>query len=386
MERGHPLSRTAALGLGVFAVVGGCGDWRPVRTNPLPTQLAMLVEDTDGASLSLVMDLRRNTRNQLDVRVSEGNRLFDGRHLWDLQVHSAAEGYTVALKDLLKGDGALAPPRDRPRDLPFTSTSSPKLLSMDRDSAWFETSTGIVECALQRGGCKPAGAPPPSELEHPGPNAGFLVVLDPSGNLRLTLPLDEVPGGQVILSNISRIIGTHWVHEGFLQRDPVLDRMFRGRGSIVAEPREVTRDGRLVEWIDAEPLVVDSPWQLELGANHWSGPRDASFSVTAARGGSGVCFAGRVRDDALGPQDELVLRVAEQDLRIPLTEAAAGTRVVVGPDWYGVHFEACLPEVSLTDRQPPFWASLHDVDGSDEPTVLSTAPVDDTRVTGTIEL
>lgn len=386
MERGHPLRPRIGLALGVFALVGGCGDWRPVRTNPLPTQLAMLVEDGNGALLSLVMDLRRNTRNQLDVRVSEGTRLFDGRHLWDLQVHPAAEGYAVSLKDLLKGDSALSPGRDKPRDLPFTSTSSPRLLSMDRDSVWFETSTGVVECALQRGGCKPAGSPPPSELEHPGPNAGFLVALDPQGNLRLTLPLDEVAGGQVILSNISRIVGTHWVHEGFLQRDPVLDRMFRGRGSIVAEPREITPDGRLAEWLDAEPLVVDSPWQLELGANHWAGPRDASFSVTAARGGSGVCFAGRVRDDQLGAEDHLDLRVAEHDLRIPLTGAEPGTRVVVGPDWYGVHFEACLAEVPLTDRQAPFWASLHDVDGADDPTVLSTAPVDDTRVTGTIEL
>jgi hypothetical protein len=343
------------------------------------------VEDTSGRPLSLVMDLRRNTRNQLDVRVSEGTRLFDGRHLWDLEVHTRPdETYAVRLKDLQKGDSAVD--RDPGRDLPLSSASAPTVLSINRQEVWFSTSGGVVHCALMRPMCEGVDKAPSAPLDHPGPGPGFHVTLDEQHHLRLTLPLDPDTSGQVILTNVARVVGAHWVHEGFLQRDAVLDRMYRGRGSIVARSHAVVPDGALADWHDAEPLVVDSPWQIEEGANQWSGPRDASFSVTAARTGDAVCFAGRVRDDDIEATDTMELRVDHEVVRLGLAEAAQEGRVVVGRDWFGVRFEACLPVAAPSAGPLPFWASFRDVDGSDDTTVLSSAPVDDETVTGTIEL
>ena len=88
---GRDQLRGSLLAAGALLMGAGCQGWHVQRDAILPTQLALLVEDRGGHPLSIVMDLRRNTRDQLDVRVSEGERLFDGRHLWDIVVHKDDE-------------------------------------------------------------------------------------------------------------------------------------------------------------------------------------------------------------------------------------------------------------------------------------------------------
>lgn len=348
---------------------GGCEAWQARRDFILPTQLSLLVEDAEGRPLSVVLDLRRNTRNQLDVRVSEGWRLFDGKHLWHLETRPSGAGYSVHLSDELG--------REQERTLPVTSTSEPRILALDRMEVWLQASDGMVHCSLRENQCERAAESGKSPLDHVGPGRGFHVELGPTGDLVLILPLDgEGQPGQTILTDVKRVVGAHWVHEGFLERDPVLDRTFRGRASLVAVPRAVTLDGDLGEWLSAEPLVVESPWQIETGADHWQGPLDASFSVTASRTEDGVCFAGRVRDDDITPADQVRLSVGDVTLDLPLHPSASqGTSAQVRHEAFGTRFEACARAELTRAGRLPFAAALTDVDDQQPETVLASAPV-----------
>jgi hypothetical protein len=366
------------IGLGLLVVLSGCDIAHARRENILPTELSLLVEDNAGRPLSLVMNLKRNTRSQLDVRVSEGMRLFDGRHLWELRTHQAGQGWTVELDDILEPS--------QPRDLPLMSTSAPEIVTIDRMEVWLRTSGGLVHCALQRPMCEAATTSAHTQLAEEGPRAGFRLWLTPEGDLRLSLPLDPDQDGQTILNNVHRVIGTHWVHEGFLERDAVLDRTFRGRASLVAMPRDVLVDGDLREWTEAEPLVVDAPWQIQSGADAWAGPKDASFSVTASRTPERVCFAGRVRDDDVMAGDSLAIRFGATELEVPLGAAGPLDGGFIGRDWFGSHFEVCSPDGARGTGQLPFVAALTDVDGSDGATVMSSAPIDEPDASGTIRV
>ena len=51
----------------------------------LPVQLSLLLERSDGTTESMLIELGRNLRDQLDLRYSEGWRLYDGRHIWEWQ-------------------------------------------------------------------------------------------------------------------------------------------------------------------------------------------------------------------------------------------------------------------------------------------------------------
>lgn len=359
------------------ALLGGCESLEVHRDAILPTQLSLLVEDDAGQPLSVVMDLRRNTRNQLDVRVSEGLRLFDGRRLWALESVPAGEGFHVRLTEELG--------RVKTRDLPVESATRPEVVSFDRMEVWLSTSGGLVHCALEEPRCERADEPARSPLDHMGPGRGFHVELTPTGDLRLSLPLDPDDQGQTILTNVKRVIGAHWVHEGFLERDPILDRTFRGRASLVAVPRAVALDGNLGEWGSAEPLVVDSPWQLFAGAPDWSGPLDASFSVTASRTADGVCFAGRIRDDHFVEGDRMMLHAGDATVDLPLATSMTEPGRVVVAEWFGRRVEVCVPEHLSETGRMPFFASLTDVDPTQADTVLASAPVDDPSAAGSLK-
>lgn len=373
---GRHLLNGSLLAAGALFLGAGCQGWRVQRDAILPTQLALLVQDRSGHPLSIVMDLRRNTRDQLDVRVSEGQRLFDGQHLWDIGLHREDAGYRVRLSDLIS---------DQTRDLPLLSSTPPELVSFDRMNVWLRTSAGLVHCALTREMCEASAEAGHSALDHMGPGRGFKLVLEPDGDMRLTLPLDPDDAGQIILQNVDRVIGAHWIHEGFMKRDPTLDRVFRGRASLGAILHEVAVDGQLGEWSTAQPLVVDSPWQIESGADNWDGPGDASFSVTAAYSTGLVCFAGRVRDDHVGAGDEMTLQVGELRLSVPLDGRAVTPGVgVVSNDWYGRRFEACMPVTLPASGTLPFFAALCDADGEAGQTVLASSPEGEPDIFGTI--
>jgi hypothetical protein len=232
----------------------------------------------------------------------------------------------------------------------------------------------VAECELDRPVCAPA-ALPTLPLDHPGPGAGFQLALD-AGELRLRVPFAPAPG-VIILDGVARIVGVHWVHETWLEQDPLLDRTYRGWGMVRAVNRDVALDGDLSEWADAAPLVVEAPWQVESGAEQWSGPRDGGFSVAAALvpGFDVVCFAGRVRDDDWTTGDSLAFHLGTHSLSVPLlTRATPEARV--GDGWFSRAYEVCMRDVALTGELP-FSAGFHDHDGSEgagQDTVIASSP------------
>lgn len=350
------------MGLLGLALVG-CADLRPPDDSVLPTQLSILVEENDGELISAVVDLRRNTRYQIDVRVSSGLRLFDGRRLWELAPVARGSTWNLQVRDLL---GTAA------HDLPLGAPLRPDVLAVNREFVWARKADRVFRCALDRPYCVAAPEAERPPLDHAGPGAGFHVRLD-GGRIFLVLPQDGNDVGEPILEDVLRIVGVHWVHEGFLQRNTVLDRTFRGRATLVTTPRSIVADGDLREWGESQPLVVDSPWQIDEGAEHWRGPRDASFSLSAAADGDRTCFAGRVRDDHPVPGDRLALRIGDHELVVPLDATPLPEGVHVTPEWFGARFEAC------TDLRPPlgaglpFAAVLTDGDPDEKPTLLATA-------------
>lgn len=353
--------------LTALALLEGCVDFRPPDDSILPTQLSLLVEEESGAMLSAVVDLRRNTRHQIDVRVSSGLRLFDGRRLWELDPVQRDGHWNLRVRDLLGRTE---------HDLPLDAGEPPAVLAMNRDHVWVRRADETIRCVIDRPSCGPTAEAERPPLDHAGPGAGFHLRLL-GDEVLLVLPQDSDEEGEPILEGIRRIVGVHWVHEGFIERDPILDRTFRGRATLVANPRPVVLDGELDEWVDAQPLVVDSAWQIEDGAPSWEGPRDGSFSVTASTSAGGVCFAGRVRDDRAEHGDALEIVLGEHRLTVPLD----GTRpeapeLRIGAESFGFHFEACLPARLVGRARVPFAAVLNDADGAGAaPTVLATSPL-----------
>lgn len=362
-------SIAGALALAAFA---GCAPLVNVGDSILPTQLSLLVELTDGTPLSVVVDLRRNTRHQLDVRVSRGMRFFDGRRLWEIAPARTGDSWKLRLTELLG---------DTPRDLPLNFPTPPEVLAIDRNDIWVGIGDRVFHCGLARWACAPATDTGRRPMEHVGPKHGFRVA--PVGtDLRLTLPMDPTGEGEPILGDVRRIIGLHWVHERFLERNPVLDRLFRGRAALVVRPLPVAPDANLEEWGATEPLVVESAWQIDAGAPNWHGPRDASFSIAAVVNGGEVCFGGRVRDDDSVVGDALTVQAGTVTIEIPLTTSGDS----VARDWFGTRFEACR-RLPLDGGVPvDFVASLTDVDDEERVTVLASAPLVPGEPPGTLRL
>lgn len=339
----------------------------------LPTQLAVVAE-RDGAAgvepVSLVLDLRRNSRDQLDVRIAPGLRLWDGRHLWEVKASLDARGHGLRVSDLKAGRGG---------DIPLFGAEPLLVVGVTRRSAWVQLpNRAIFECELSRSECAESPVDP-LPMSHPGPGSGFALVLE-DGELKLRLPFGS--SDAILLDHVRRLVGVHWVHETWLDHDPLLDRTYRGRGTLTAVSRQVTPDGDLRDWSDAEPMVVDAPWQVEAGAEGWSGPRDASFSIAVAHSdGKGplLCFAGRVRDDEWTPSDVLVFRVGGETTRVPLGLASGGDLgASVRAGWFSRSYELCPGVLFAASGQlpagdVPFSASFEDHD-DDSSSVISSAP------------
>ncbi len=361
----------------VLSLLLGCARSVAPSQALLPTQLAIVAEQQGAApdaipsAVSVVLDLRRNSRDQLDVRVSNGVRLWDGRHMWEVTETEDALGHGLHVQDRQAQRGG---------DIPLHAADPLHVIGMTRRDVWVELANRqVFRCALDRPNCE-AAAMDALPLDHPGPGAGFELSLQ-DGALKLKLPFTEGEPA-TLLEHVTRLIGVHWVHEGWLPQDPMLDQAYRGRAQIVAQARDVAADGDLGDWSDAEPLVVDAPWQVEAGADHWGGASDASFSIAAARqkhsgasrgGASGeACFAGRVRDDAWTADDVVVLRIGDAELRaVPLPDSA-----------FSRTFEVCA---EVPAGELPFVAAYvdHDADGT---TTLSSAPLNDGKTEGRIRV
>jgi len=327
----------------------------------LPSELSVLAEQRDGTPLSLLLGLRRNSRDQLDVRIAEGAQVYDGRRVWSVEVGEA--GFSVA--DRVSGERVV-----------FDAGAAPRLLAVFQRSVWLETAAGLRVCGMKEGRCGP-GVAPELPLNHPGPGNGFRVALE-NGTLRLFLPQEGATEGVPLATGLERLLGVYWVRGGTGEADTVVHRTFRGRARVHALARSVTPDGDLTDWPGAAPLVVDAPWQLQSGADGWDGPRDGSFSVAATWTSDRLCVAGRVRDDTPGPEDTLTVRIDASAVSLPLLGGAptAGPwEAVMRPSWRGGSYEACLPaSAARSSDELPFAVVFWDADTGEPTTVLASAP------------
>jgi hypothetical protein len=322
----------------------------------------VVFEEPDGKLTSVLLDLRPNLRDQLDVRVASGAYAWEGGRVWEL---SAPGESGVRATDLVA-------------DTVTTLALAPDaaLLAVERGHAWYRSHGRTVDCEVATGRCVPTTEIPDLPTTFDGPGPGFRLLLDGDA-LRLALPQDEA--GTTVYSPVSRLVGVAWVRGGGVASERVLNRTFRGFARIDAEHASgVVVDADLAEWSDAAPFVVEDPWQFQYGADAWGGPRDASFSVAAAWTDERLCFAGRVRDDVVAPGDILELQAADRSVRIPLDAddgivESGRTSFAIARSLFDVTWEACVPGAGLGDTIP-FAASFEDVDGDEHPTRLVSAP------------
>lgn len=322
----------------------------------LPAQVSLVVEANDGQVYSLLLDLHRNLRDQIDLRVSEGYRLYDGQHIWQVQPSGAG----LSLTELVSEQQVL---------LPVPTDASVELRAMSRDAVWVQ-SDRLYRCGFSDRRCAPAQDIDVLPLTHPGPMLGFAVGLS-AGKISLTLPVDEGREGQILFEDVRRIIGIHWIRDIDPRTVPMAERTFRGRALMWAPSRAVVADGRLDDWADAAPLVVTNSWQLESGGPLWQGARDSSFSLAAAAlDERHLCFAGRIRDDQPQDDDQLILHLGEQRWVVPLHTPS--TLLQTRAEWFSQTWELCV-EATL-DPTLPFAATLVDAD-ADGTTILASAPL-----------
>lgn len=355
-------------GIVLALLAAGCGEISRPRGALLPTHVCILVEQDDGAIRSLLLDVRHDLRDQLDVRVAEGAHIFDGRQVWALTT--------------LDGLGVVDAKGGKTR-LPIEGT--PRLLAVARGEVWFDTPGRPTRCSLKEGTCAEADVPPVLTLDHQGPGPGFRVALE-GDVLELALPSESE--GQAILTGVRRLVGVGWVRARRGAPDAILNRTFRGRARIGAMERPlIVADGDVAEWTEAAPLVVDDAWQLERGARFWSGHRDASFSIAAARAPGQLCFAGRVRDDVPTAADAMEINLGGEVLRFSLSGGGSigggDGAAAVRPDWHGATYEACFPEAAF-DGSLSFSATMEDKDDDRPPTRLSSAPSVDGMPLGSV--
>ncbi len=342
----------------------------------LPVQLSLLVEEQGGRPLSVVVELGRNLRDQVDLRVAEGPLLYDGRHIWEIEGNRLTD----------QASGRL-----------LTMPAPGRITGLDRRAIWLDAGGVSQRCGMerwpewseipviptQRGITCAASTEPAAPLSHhPGPGVGFKVWLD-GDQLSVRLPVDGEEGGQVLMEGVERVVGVRWVRDPAAAIAPLLERSYRGRSLVGAVPLDVRVDGDLSEWVGSRPLVLQEAWHLESGGPAWHGARDASIGVSAAWSEGQLCFAGRLRDDDREPEDALEVRVGGGRIALPLGRLARereisgqdgeGAAWALGRDWYGARYEVCLPHRTIPGTLP-FVLVWRDADAGQPTTVLSSAP------------
>ncbi|MFZ5479705.1 MAG: hypothetical protein ACOZNI_23275 [Myxococcota bacterium] len=327
------------------------------RAAVVPRELALVVYLGSGRYASVLADLSRNPRREVDLRLGEGLVVYDGRRVWEL----AEEAGTVVVTELVSGNVTT---------LPVTGV----VLRVADGRVWVDTGTDVVACELRAHTCASADLPGTLRDTYDGPGEGFRVV-QRDGRLVLLLPSEaDDAEGTAITGRYDNVVAMHWITEPDDLVRPVLDRHFRGRASLVLAEVTPAVDGDLAEWSPADAVVVEAPWQIEEGGEAWGGPRDGSFSVAAARTDTAVCLAGRVRDDDVRAGDRLRLAVGPLTEEVPLV-GPIPARAARAEDWFGVAYEVCidLPPRLLAQVTLRFTVAFDDLD-EDGATVLSAAP------------
>lgn len=347
---------------------------------PRAVSVAMVVKG--GHPLTAWFSVSPNPRGHIDVRVANGlefpgkdgvfglDPVDPGHQQWRLTERLG--GATVEF------------------ELPGTTRARP--IRVDQQEAWFyarDADTGWA-CSLRTGGCRAVeGRPVAATMTRPGPGAGFALTLDELGTLRFRQPHQPEGAGDVVAARVVEVVAVRWqLAEASSRVTEYVDRTFRGRGGLRAKFGEVTVDGRLTEWAGAEPDVVEAPWQAAI-RDHWTGPSDGSFSIASRWSKTRLCFAGRLRDDALTPDDSLtfVLRRERYELPLAAPELAEFPAVVVR-ETFGWHYEACVPRPAWTVErgEKPLSIMFRDHDPGADADLLSSAPVFGTTPVGYLEL
>lgn len=361
-------SRTGLI-LALLALAA-CVDPSAPGQHPLPRAVAVALTSR-GEPLTVFFDVQPNSNGHVDARIASGlelpgqNAVFaiepadPGRKAWSLTERIG--GARVAF------------------NLPAAVSVHPARL--EDHAAWFYDHDGSTgwRCALDTGACAedPAGIPE-IVLEQPGPGSGFRLELA-EGTLRFhhAHQSEDTPG-DVVATRVTDLLGVRWYNEApSATVREYLDRSFRGRSSLEAHFGDVQVDGELEEWLAEEPAVVESPWQAAVRTG-WFGPEDASFSVAVRWSDADVCFAGRLRDDALTPEDLFTVAIGrERWLLAPLDPGFADGRAVLTKEPFGWRFELCheRPPVLRSGREVPFAVLYRDHDEGSDADLLSTAPL-----------
>jgi len=342
-----------------LGVLAGCTDGPDMP--PLPHSVSMVLETVDEQVVSLLAAVQPNDRGRLDVRVSEGVVLPGGGRV--VLVSPSHGGWAVG--------GALTG-----RSVPLSLPAAPwRLARVHGGFLWFSGAPGLQRCEMSTASCTPTGELPPSaEVQAAGPEFGFRVSLDEAGHVYVLLPRHEGNGeGERVASDVQRIVSVRWLVDAPEPRiQEYLDRTFRGRADFIARHLDVALDGRLGEWEEIEPAVVDAPWQAEVRQG-WHGPADASFSAALAVDGDDLCVAGRLRDDRRLDGDAVVVSFEGERFTVPVAGDSGTARV--RREWFGWSYEACLGGIALEiDDDTPVVVSYRDADGEGLASVIATSP------------
>lgn len=195
---------------------------------------------------------------------------------------------------------------------------------------------------------------------------------------RLTVQPENQPA-TVLLDRVDDVAGLWFVDtpppEGFARRVTVLSAE-GGKGATI--------DGDLAEWSDQEAVAVHDPDQVLSGIEQWDGPSDGSFGVAARLHRGRLLLAVRVRDDQVGPGDQLVLLLPHRSITVPLDDPTEVPELEIASQTvrYGASVELSLQLGNLrpSRMELPLVVRLVDVDDGEEPTLLATAP--DARLVG----
>lgn len=369
--------------LALLAAAAGCASSSESQDpDRLPRAVAVAMVVGGGQPMTAWFSVEPNPRGHVDVRVANGLE-FPG-------------------KDGVFGLDPVSPGRDAWRlterlggatvDFALPTGAHLRPLRLDDDEAWFYERDAVSgwACALRTGACRAVGdLPPELPLTRPGPGAGFALTLDDEGTLRFRQPHQGTTAGDIVASRVVDVVAVRWYLAAPSSRvAEYVDRTFRGRGGLRVRFGAVTVDGELDEWGDAEPEVVEAPWQAAV-RDDWTGPDDASFSIAARWSADDLCFAGRLRDDVLTADDALTFVLRKDRYVLPLAAPElADFPAAVHAEAFGWHYEACVPRPRWTTERgdKPFSASLRDHDEGTDGDLLATAPVFGQLPVGYLEL
>jgi hypothetical protein len=161
---------------------------------------------------------------------------------------------------------------------------------------------------------------------------------------------------------------------------------YRALERIRISPESSRVDGDLNDWSNDEALPVDSASNILTGAEHWSGPRDASFGVAAHLHRGRLEVGVRIRDDdVLVGRDKIEIETEHGVWTVPLKDRGVytlsnGAEVAfTEQSGFGVGMEFGVPmgeHVPSIDRLPVIvrYLDVDALEAIEDASVISTAP------------